>query len=174
MVFRFLFFLLSVSLLAESAFSQGDSIVSENNDGKRNIGFGFNYHLQISNLDVAPIVFYRLHKRLDVGLGLNYLYYYRKGERENTSAYGSNIFTRAYFVKDFFLHLEYLYSNVAYRNDLNFEFKRVYIANFFTGLGYRQPVTSKVDSYLSCLVDLTHRNESPYKNLIVVKFGMSF
>ncbi len=168
-----LILILSISFIG-SAFGQNDSVVNINKSPGGNIKAGFNYHLQLQHIDVAPIIFYRLNKRVDAGIGLNYLYYMKSDNSESNSAYGTNIFTRIYFLKKFFLHLEYLYSNVPYRNDLNFEYRRVYIANFFSGLGYRQPLTSKVDSYLFALVDLTHRDESAYKNLVVVKLGISF
>ncbi|WP_028980112.1 hypothetical protein [Sporocytophaga myxococcoides] len=165
--------LLSISFI-ESAIGQNDSAASFNKGQRGHIKFGFNYHLQLKHIDVAPVIFYSLNNRVDAGVGLNYLYYFRNDDSENNSAFGTNIFTRVYFLKNFFLHLEYLYCNVPYRNDLNFEYRRVYITNFFSGLGYKQPITSKVDSYLLGLVDLTHRDESPYKNLIVIKLGISF
>jgi len=157
-----------------NVFGQEDSIAAIDKGLKGHIKGGFNYHLQLQHVDVAPVIFYKLNNRVDAGVGLNYLYYYGKDHTENTSAYGTNFFTRVYLLKNLFLHLEYLYCNVPYRNDLNFEYHRVYITNFFSGIGYRQPLTSKVDSYLFALVDLTHRDESPYKNLIVVKLGISF
>ncbi|MBO9701116.1 MAG: hypothetical protein J7604_12970 [Sporocytophaga sp.] len=165
--------LLSISLIV-NANGQNDSTAAVNKGLGGHIKFGFNYHLQLQHIDVAPVIFYRLNDRVDVGVGLNYLYYYRNDKSENNSAFGTNIFTRVYFLKNFFLHLEYLYCNVPYRNDLNFEYRRVYITNLFSGLGYRQPITSKVDSYFLGLIDLTHRDESPYKNLIIVKLGISF
>lgn len=168
-----LIFVLSLSTLG-CVFGQNDSIVNIDKGSGGNIKFGFNYHLQLQHIDLAPIVFYRINNRVDAGVGLNYLYYYRNNDSGNRRALGTNIFTRVYFLRNFFLHLEYLYCNVPYRNDLNFEYSRVYIANFFSGLGYRQPVTSKVESYIYGLIDLTHRDESPYKNLVVVKLGISF
>jgi len=164
-----------VLLSAGGVLAQEDSVgTGRDKDFKRNVKLGLNYHLQLHHIDVAPVAFYRLNNRVDAGVGVNYLYYYTKDEFKNTSAYGTNIFTRVYFLQNFFLHLEYLYCNVPYRNNLNFEYSRVYVTSFFSGIGYRQPVTSKVDTYLLGLVDLTHRDESPYKNLVVVKFGVSF
>ncbi|MFN3404800.1 MAG: hypothetical protein ACK40G_11930 [Cytophagaceae bacterium] len=138
------------------------------------VKIGLNYHLQLSHLDIAPVIVIPFSEKLHAGGGLNYLYYYRNSIRTNTSTIGFNLFTRIFPHKNIFTHLEYMYSNVAYRNEYVYEYSRVYIASLFAGGGYRQPFTDKLDGYLYLLADLTHRPESPYKNLLVLKAGITF
>src|SRR6478736_3667104 len=90
-----LILLLSISLI-ENVIGQNDSTAVIGKGSGGYIKFGFNYHLQLQHIDVAPVIFYRLNNRVDAGVGLNYLYYYKNDDSENNSAYGTNIFTRVY------------------------------------------------------------------------------
>lgn len=170
----YLFPVILFSLLSLHQVSGQQEPDSDYNVNRGTLKAGINYHLQIRHIDFAPVVFYRFNKGVEAGIGVNYLFNFSKDDLENTHVYGANVFARGYFLRNFFLHLEYLYTDVPYRNDLNFELRRVNIASFFMGLGYRQALTSKVDSYLFCLADLTYREESPYKNLLLLKLGLSF
>jgi hypothetical protein len=135
---------------------------------------GFNYHLQISHIDVAPIISMRISSKVYAGGGINYLYYYRNSERVNKNSFGVNLFSRVFASKSLFAHVEYLYSNIPYRNKLIYEFDRVYVANVFIGGGYMQPISDSIRGYFTVLVDLTHSENSPYENKILFKAGLTF
>ncbi|HEX8546824.1 MAG TPA: hypothetical protein VF691_07665 [Cytophagaceae bacterium] len=168
----FLFF----SLLSAQVFSQAsiDSTFKSNEPASITINPGFNYHLQFSHLDLNPTLSCHLKPWLQPGLGLNYLYHYRHSERKGTSTLGFNVFTNLYINKFIYAHAEYLFSNVAYLNKLDYKFTRVNIVNYFVGVGYRQNISNNDYAYLSLLFDLTHTDNSPYKNKFLLKIGFTF
>lgn len=164
-----LFVFCHLNIFAQSA---SDSLPSKTFRNKP--AFGFNYHLQISHLDIAPIVVIPIHKRVEMGFGVNYLYHYRNSIRLGKSSIGANIFSRVYVNRNIYSHVEYLYSDVAYLNKLVYEYTRVRKADVFLGAGYRQPVSDKIFAYLTVLVNVNQLPESPYKNLILFKAGLTF
>jgi hypothetical protein len=164
-----------LGMIAGTAFCQNTSDTAANKKfSKENISFGFNYHLQVSHLDIAPILVIPIKEKIYVGCGINYLYHYRNSLRKGKSSMGFNVFSRFFFMKNIYGHAEYLYSDVAYLNLLVYEYYRVRKADFFLGGGYRQPITDKTDAYLTLLVNLNHSAESPYKNTILFKAGLTF
>jgi hypothetical protein len=157
-----------------TAFSQSTGDPTLKKISAQNISFGFNYHLQISHLDIAPVLILPVKEKIHAGFGLNYLYHYRNSIREGKSSLGFNFFSRVFITKNIFGHAEYLYSDVAYLNVLVYEYYRIKKADFFIGGGYRQPITDKTDAYLTLLVNLNNSDESPYKNRILFKAGLTF
>lgn len=171
---KFSLLLMILTLWHIRLFAQTASDTAVKPTVKEKISFGFNYHLQISHLDISPIVVFPLNKRVQVGFGLNYLYHYRNSTRVGKSSLGGNIFSRVFVHKNIYTHVEYLYSDVAYLNQLIYEFHRVKKADFFVGAGYRQPISDRTNGFLTLLVNLNHSEESPYKNLILLKAGITF
>jgi hypothetical protein len=150
---------------------------SQDNSSKSDISRispGINYHLQISHFDFAPVIYYKIREKIYTGGGINYLYHFRNSQRKGKSSFGVNVFTRVFLHPNIFTHAEYLYADVAYLNQLVYEYYRVRKGDFFLGGGYRQPITEKTDAYLMILVNPNRTNESPYKNLILFKAGLSF
>ena len=168
----FVFFL----LLSAQVFCQGsiDSTFKSNEPASLTINPGFNYNLQFSHLDLNPNLSYHLKPWLQPGLGLNYLYYYRHSERKGTSSMGFDVFTNLYINKFIYAHAEYLFSNVAYLNKLDYKFTRVNIVNYFIGVGYRQNISNNKYANLNLLFDLNHTENSPYKNKFLLKIGFTF
>ena len=141
---------------------------------KKLIRPGFNYHLQISHLDIAPFVGIALTDRIQTGAGLNYLYHYRNSIRKGKSSFGFNLFSKVFITPRIFTHVEYLYSDVAYLNQLIYEYTRVRKADLFIGGGYIQPLSDNLVCYLMALYNINHSNESPYKNRVLIKAGIMF
>lgn len=174
-LFQVLIFFLLFTVSARS-FGQAspDSLRKSQIKKTFSISPGINYHLQISHIDFAPVLVFKNDTRFEPGCGLNYLYYYRNSIRKGKSSYGFNLFTRYYLFPHIFLHGEYLLSDVAYLNQLVYEYHRVRKADFFAGAGLKQPVTDKTDAYLTILVNVNHSPESAYKNLILFRAGITF
>lgn len=156
-----------------SGFSQSDSLKKFSEPDKKFIP-GFNYHLQVQHLDISPILAWNLTKRFQPGVGLNFLYYYRNSQYLHKTSYGVNLFARYYTTKSTFFHAEYLFANIPYRNELDYEYSRVYTADFFLGGGYRQPLSKKLYSYFTGLVNLTDKANSPFEDRILFKAGLTF
>jgi hypothetical protein len=135
---------------------------------------GLNYHLQISHADFLPVLNYKFNRYLDAGVGGQYVYYFRSTQRDGKSSYGFNVYSRIYPVKSLFVHAEYLYSNVPYINKRIYEFERVYVSNFLGGIGFRQPITDRVDTYFTGLFDFTHSENSVYGSKILFRIGVTF
>ena len=157
-----------------STFAQGESDSTEKKFLRNNIFFGFNYHLQISYLDIAPIVEVSINKKIHVGAGVNYLYYYRNSLRIGKTSIGANVFTRIFFTKNVYNHVEYLYSEVPYLNKLIYEYHNVKKGDFYVGGGYKQPFSNRIHGFFTLLVNLSKTPESPYNNLILLKAGATF
>lgn len=152
---------------------QSDS-ASSGKSFKSRISPGINYHLQLSHFDFSPVVYIDLTERIQLGGGINYLYHIRNIERKGKSSFGVNLFSRAFIHPQIFTHIEYLYSDVAYLNLLIYEYHRVRKGDFFLGAGYKQPISEKTDAYLMVLVNPNQTKESPYKNLVLLRAGLSF
>ncbi|MBX9851818.1 MAG: hypothetical protein K2X86_08675 [Cytophagaceae bacterium] len=112
--------------------------------------------------------------RIQTGIGLNYLYHYRNSIRKGKSSFGVNIFSKVFITPKIFTHAEYLYSDVAYLNQLIYEYTRVRKADIMVGGGYMQPLSDNIVCYLMALYNINHSTESPYKNRILLKAGLMF
>ena len=132
---------------------------------------------EVDYVEIAPLIGYRFHPKMDGGIQL--IYRYRNDSRYpddlSTSDYGANVFGR-YFVKpNIFLQGEYEY--------LNYEFVRADLStgrdNFgsvLAGGGFHQPMGRTAGFYFSALYNFSYNDNdlySPYSDPWVIQVGVT-
>jgi hypothetical protein len=105
-------------------------------------------------INAAPILGYRLTKRISVGTGLSYFYIndpYFEG-----SLLGGKFFAQGMVYKTFFAHTEY--ELVDFRNNFSV---------LLAGAGYRQMFSERAGIDLMVLFDLNQNGRSFYRNPVI-------
>ena len=176
--YLFITFILSGSVVF-SAFSQRQS-KKELSD---KIYFGGNLGMQfgtVTQIDLSPLVGYRITDALSAGVGLSYQYYrddrWSFGDLE-TNIYGWRIFGKYFFYEDLFaqienemLNLETKYFDILdkYPNQ-----DRFWLDNFMVGGGYRQRIGERSSVSITALWNLNQTANTPYSNP-VIRIGFNF
>lgn len=160
-------FILLLSVTASYSQITSDSL-------QRRVKTGFSYHLQLNHFDFSPSLLLIPSEKMEVGLGVNYLYYYRMNQWKGKSSFGFHTFARYFPYEKIFLQGEYLLMQVPYRKHLDYTYTKVSVATMLIGGGYRQPFTEKLNGYLYFLVDLHRIDLSAYNSKILIKAGISF
>ena len=176
--YLFITFIL-INSLVFSAFSQRQSkrVLSDK------IYFGGNLGMQfgtITQIDLSPLVGYRITDALSAGVGLSYQYYrddrWSFGDLE-TNIYGWKVFGKYFFYEDLFaqvenemLNLETKYFDVLnkYPNQ-----DRFWLNCFMVGGGYRQRIGEKSSVSITALWNLNQTANTPYSNPII-RIGFNF
>ncbi|KAA9332848.1 hypothetical protein [Adhaeribacter soli] len=120
-------------------------------------GFGLSFGNQTSNVQVSPILGYRISERFSAGLGMSY-FYFSSGPYDATLL-GGKAFAQAMVYKEFFAHVEY--EKLSDIKDFSNN-----VAALLTGAGYRQMVSDRVGFDLMLLIDLNQNSRSLYSNPI--------
>ncbi|RLD61790.1 MAG: hypothetical protein DRJ01_07280 [Bacteroidetes bacterium] len=176
--YLFISFIL-VNLFFFSAFSQIKSkrVLSDK------IFFGGNLGLQfgtITQVDVSPLVGYRITDDLSAGVGLSYQYY--KDSRWDfvnmeTNIFGCKIFGKYFIYEDLFLHVEDEALNIEtkYFDVLNKypNQDRFWLNCFMVGGGYRQRLGERSSVTITALWNLNQTANTPYSNP-VIRLGFNF
>lgn len=112
----------------------------------------------ITNIEIAPIVGYRITEEYSVGVGAKYNYYRinpLNGPAVSTSIYGGSVFTRYILLEQFVAHAEFETLNVELLNNSTIERRWVPIA--LVGGGY-----SNNGFQVMLLYDLINDRNNPY------------
>ena len=175
----FLFILfITISL---SVTAQTDKEIQDNSSFLDRVFVGGNLGLQfgdITNVQVAPIVGYRITNDLSAGLGVQYQY--TKNKRINPAVvsnnYGTSIFTRYRVKAPFFLQAEYEYLNYEVTFVPSFETERRSVSSLFVGGGISQPINENAAFTLSVLYNLSYDEtdiNSPYSSPLRISGGIN-
>jgi len=184
------FFSLSIFFL-NSLYSQ-DTIrppqKPRHNDILSRMDFGGYFGAQfgdITLIDIAPLVSYRVTEKFHAGLGITYQFY--KDSRYypdyKTNSYGGSIFGRYFIWRDLFGHFEYAPLNVNYYdyyydNNGSYIYREkgsVWVHDVLLGGGYRQWMGQKAFMSLMFLWNVNETYFSPYRNPIIrIGFGVGF
>jgi len=127
----------------------------------------------ISNIDISPMLGYRINDYIAFGVGATYQFYryhdYYYDQR--TEIYGGRVFTRIYPFKMVFLHAEYEMLNLesaifdpGYNSYSN---KRFNVFNPLVGAGYKQEMNDNVSSTIMILWNLNNTGITPYGSPII-------
>ncbi|HYX08386.1 MAG TPA: hypothetical protein VE912_16765 [Bacteroidales bacterium] len=157
---------------------------------KERIFFGGNIGLQIgtiTQIEIAPLVGYRITPRLSAGLGVKYEYY--KDFFYETHIYGGRLFSNYLFIKDLnniiplgfngglFIQGEYEALNLETRVfDVLNEYPgqdRFWLHSVLVGGGLRLPAGKRSSINLTILYNLNQTANTPYSNPII-RFGVYF
>ena len=158
--------------------------------------FGGNFGLQfgtVTNIEISPLVGYRITPRLSGGLGIRYQYY--KDNRNylghipfDIHIYSTNIFTRYMVIKNInetiglglssgiFAQVEYEVLSLEkkyFEVPLTFDEGRFYLHSILIGGGIYQPIGRRSGFSLMVLWNLNETASSPYSNPII-RIGVNF
>lgn len=140
-----------------------------------NLGLSFG---DITNVQIAPIVGYRVTNRFSVGAGPQYQYTrikLRGGNDLTSNNYGFNLFARYNIVEPFFLQAEYEYLNFELFNADLTSFRENF-SNVLIGGGISQPIGSRAFFNLTVLYNVTYDNNAqftPYDSPVIVRAGIN-
>ena len=134
----------------------------------------------ITNIDLSPIIGYRITDHFAIGLGGTYQYYNDKryNPHINASMYGGRVFARYYvhYLKNFFAHAELEILNYEKFNAIGgtiSDRERIWEGNPLAGIGYRQMVGEFSSMHLSVLWNFNQSPYSVYTNpLIRISFNI--
>lgn len=132
---------------------------------------GIMYHLQLDYIDFSPYIEYRVHEKFAVGAGLSSMYYLEDIDR-NKVAWGGFVYGRYYVIEKLFFHAELLSGVFPYLNKLDYKRKYVNTFGLYLGAGYRQPITERINSFLTVTYDLNHNQVSLHRNTLLIKAGI--
>jgi len=140
-------------------------------------GIGLQFGTQ-TMIEASPIIGYKITKNFAAGIGITYQYYRMNynGNVLQTSIYGGSVFTRYYFLQNFFLHAEYEALNLetAFFDPGYFYHKqnRYWVGSVLAGGGYRQFIGEKSSINIMILYNFNDTPYSPYNSPLVYRVGI--
>lgn len=129
-------------------------------------------------IEASPIIGYKITENLAAGIGVTYQYYRLNyyGNILKTSIYGGSIFTRYYFLQNFFLHCEYeaLNMETAFFDPKYFYHKqdRYWAGSVLAGGGYRQFIGETSSFNIMILYNFNDTPYSPYASPLIFRVGI--
>lgn len=120
----------------------------------------------ITQIDVMPLVGYRVIPNLATGLSFTYKYYNNSLYHYSTSVYGGGVFIRFIAFRNFFAHAEYEMLNLDVMDPVTGDISREWVESILVGPGYRQPLGEHSFFYIMMLWNLNETYKSPYTNPI--------
>ncbi|MTI22431.1 hypothetical protein E1176_15470 [Fulvivirga sp. RKSG066] len=166
-------------LITTKGFAQFDE-PTEGSDWKDRVFVGGGLGLQfgtITNIEVSPLVGYRVTDNFSAGLGITYSYYkieFNNGEEFETNIYGGRLFARRSLTDQFFLQAEYESLNLEYFNPFDNTFQREWVPGLFLGGGYFMPLSRNVGLSAIALYNALYDDlKSPYNSPLVIRFGFT-
>ena len=191
--------LIAFSIMVFMVLLDGHVAAADNDDEalsfRERIFFGGNFGLQlgtITNIELSPLVGYKITPDFSAGTGIRYEYYKSTGKygyspSYRTFIYGSSVFTRYMFLRDLgdklrlgtgsalFAHAEY---EVLSLEKKIFEYPyteegRFFIHSVLVGGGLFQPVGRRGGVLFMVLWNLNESYDSPYSNPIM-RVGLIF
>lgn len=179
MILRFLLLVLLTITPLIKGMAQTEEL-SKNSDWKDRIFVGGNLGLQfgtITNIEVSPLVGYRITNNFSAGLGVSYIYYkvkFDNGTEFKTDIYGGRIFARRLITEQFFLHGEYESLNLEFYNINDGSFNREWVSGLFLGGGYFMPISRNAGFSAMALYNVIYDDlKSPYNSPWVIRVGFS-
>jgi hypothetical protein len=140
--------------------------------------FGLNFGTNFTEVEVSPLMGYKLTDQLSVGIGGTYIYFKEKIPQYNfsyeTSIYGGNVFARYFFVENLFIYVETGALNLDVPQPFYpYTLHREWVQNLPIGGGYRSPIGENSSFMIMILYDIIDDPNSPYQNPIFrVGFGI--
>lgn len=128
----------------------------------------------VDYVEVSPLVGFRVHPKVDVGLSLTYRWRNDSRYDISTSDYGGTLFGRYRVVRSFFLEADWEYLDWEYiRSDLSKD--RTSTSSFLAGGGYYLPLGGRASMAFSALYNFSYdKNDpfEPYGDPWVVRIGV--
>lgn len=141
-----------------------------------------------TQVNLSPIIGYRVTDKFTAGVGITYIYYnykYYTGYGNATATeedhiYGTSLWGEYRIIPQAFIHVEPGFLNLSVpemnaNGYYNGETRRDNIYNFLVGGGYYQPIGNNAGMQFSILWDLVEDMYSPYQNPIIrIGFAAGF
>jgi hypothetical protein len=132
----------------------------------------------VTQIEVAPLVGYKLTKRFHPGISATYSYYNDKRYSVpfEYSTYGGSVFFRFFLFEGLFAHAEAEFLNVkvyTFTTINNYTTQRQWIENYLVGGGYYQKLGQRSGMYFLILWNLNETDLTPYSNP-VMRIGFNF
>lgn len=173
--------LLVVFFISTSVKAQNGNEISENSSFLDRVYVGGNFGLSfgdITNIQIAPIVGYRVTNDFSVGAGPRYQYTrvrFSGGNDVSSNNYGFNLFARYNIFEPFFLQAEYEYLNFELFNRDLTSFRENFNSVLIGG-GISQPIGSRAFFNLTLLYNLSYDNTDTfraYDSPLIVRAGIN-
>ena len=172
---------LLVSMTCLYGWSQNGNEISERSSLRDRLFFGGNLGAafgDVTFVEVAPLVGYRVTDKLSAGLQVQYRY--RKDKRTTpdleASDYGFNLFTRYNLFAPFFLQAEYEYLSFEFFDVRERAFSRDGLSSVLLGGGIAQPLGNRGFFVLTALYNITYDDNdltNPYDSPLVLRAGVN-
>ena len=175
-------FLIAVIVLAYfGGFAQNGNEITEKSSFRDRVFFGGNLGLSFGDItfvEVAPLVGYRVTDRLSTGLQVQYRY---RNDRRFTpdleaSDYGFNLFTRYNIYAPFFLQAEYEYLNFEFVTRPDNNSSREGFSSVLVGGGVAQPLGQRAFFIITALYNLSYDDNEvirPYDSPLILRVGVN-
>ncbi len=163
-------------------FAQNGNEITERSSFRDRVFFGGNLGLafgDVTFVEVAPLVGYRVTDKLSTGVQIQYRYRNDKRFSQDLEAsdYGFNLFARYNLASPFFLQAEYEYLNFEFitltpdRNTFREGFSSVLV-----GGGIAQPLGRNAFFIITALYNLSYDDSeqvSPYDSPLILRVGIN-
>jgi hypothetical protein len=138
-----------------------------------NIGVRFG---TITNINISPLLGFKVTKDLSIGGGVTYNYYSQNyyGRKYSSTVYGTNSFARYFIQENIFAQIGWDRLNVFdYTSPI--PNSRAWVDNILIGGGIKQPISSRGVIIASIFYNLNQTPLSPYQNPIIqIGFNIGF
>jgi len=171
---------LLLSIMVMSVSAQTDKEVNNRSSVLDRIYTGGNIGLQfgdVTNIQIAPIIGYRVTNDFSAGVGVQYQYIkFKRFTPELTSNnYGTSVFARYRIKSPIFLQAEYEYLNYEYYVIAS-ESLRSTLSSIFVGGGISQPLGGNASFTLMAMYNLSYDEAdltSPYSSPLRITGGIN-
>jgi hypothetical protein len=137
----------------------------------------------VTDVDISPVVTYRVLDPLYVGVGFTYIYYNDKRyiPDYSTNSIGGKFYVRYFLWHDLFAQAEYDPINLSYY-DYYYDNTgllvrgtkhKLWVNDMLIGAGYRQWLGQKSYATIMVFYNVNETNYSPYRNPII-RIGFGF
>jgi hypothetical protein len=140
-----------------------------------------------TNINVSPLVGYRISQLFAAGLAINAQYgserfrdyYGNTGQRNQYSIFGGGVWGRVYPLDFLFIHIQPEINHVSlkstyYDTDPKTIVKDSYsVSSLLMGGGYSQPIGGRAAFSIMALYDVLQDSRSPYQNGLILRVGAS-
>lgn len=174
-------FTITLCFIAVNTFAQNGNEIDEQSSLRDRVFFGGNLGLALGDVtfvEVAPLVGYRITDKLSGGLQLQYRY--RNDKRFTpdlqTNDYGGNLFARYNLPAPFFLQAEYEYLNFEFISLQDGSSNREGFSSVLVGGGFAQPIGKRAFFTITALYNLSYDDTDlirPYDNPLILRVGIN-
>ena len=136
-------------------------------------GLGASFGSTYSFVEVSPLIGYWITDRWAAGAGFTYQYFGSKPFDYSTSIVGPRVFTRYHIFDWLFIHAEYEYLFLKYKDATLTDPISVRSPGLLVGGGLSYSIGSASSMYLMVLYNLLENRYTPYATNPVVRIGVN-